>query len=61
MTTIETDKNVVEDDISPIDTQFNAVLGTLSQFKTQITTISMQLRTLEKLLSVKLSSIKRKL
>ena len=48
MTTIETDKNVVEEDVSPIDTQFNAVLGTLSQFKTQITAISMQLRTLEK-------------
>ena len=48
MTTIETDKNVVEDDVSPIDIQFNAVLGTLSQFKTQITAISMQLRTLEK-------------
>ena len=34
--------------ISPIDAQFSGILNTLSQFKTQITTFSTQIRLLEK-------------
>ena len=36
------------DDLGHIDTQFSAVLNTLSQFKIQITAIATQLKTLEK-------------
>ena len=38
----------VDESLSPIEIQFNNILNTLSQFKTQITTISTQLRSLEK-------------
>ena len=34
--------------LSPIDNQFTAVIGTLSQFKIQITALSNQLKSLEK-------------
>jgi upstream activation factor subunit UAF30 len=37
-----------EDSSSPIDNQFSAILNTLCQFKTQITAISTQMKTLEK-------------
>ena len=37
-----------EDSSSPIDNQFTAILSTLCQFKTQITAISTQMKTLEK-------------
>ena len=38
----------IEEETSQIDTQFTAVLNTLSQFKLQITAFSVQLKTLEK-------------
>ena len=37
-----------EESSSPIDNQFTAILSTLCQFKTQITAISTQMKTLEK-------------
>ena len=40
--------NDTEDSSSPIDNQFTAILSTLCQFKTQITAISTQMKTLEK-------------
>ena len=40
--------NIVDEDETHIDTQFSSVLGTLSQFKTQITALAVQLRNLEK-------------
>jgi chromatin remodeling complex protein RSC6 len=45
---ITTDVKVDVEEVSPIDTQFTAVLGTLSQFKIQITALSTQLKSLEK-------------
>lgn len=43
-----TTMNVDTEDSSPIDSQFSNILNTLSQFKTQITAISTQMRSLEK-------------
>lgn len=47
---IITTTDIITDDadVSQIDTQFSAVLDTLTQFKIQITALSTQLRTLEK-------------
>jgi len=48
-TTIVEQMNIdTEDSSSPIDNQFSAILNTLCQFKTQITAISTQMKTLEK-------------
>lgn len=47
---IITTTDIIADDadVSQIDTQFSAVIDTLTQFKIQITALSTQLRTLEK-------------
>ena len=43
-----TDIKTDVEEVSPIDNQFTAVIGTLSQFKIQITALSTQLKSLEK-------------
>ena len=45
---IETTKE--DSDNSPIDTQFTSILETVSLFKSQITLITVQLKTLEKVI-----------
>ena len=47
------------DDLGHIDTQFSAVLNTLSQFKIQITAISTQLKSLEKTVKKEIKQHKR--
>ena len=45
---ITTEIKTEVEEVSPIDNQFTAILGTLSQFKIQITALSTQLKSLEK-------------
>jgi len=45
---ITTEITTEVEEVSPIDNQFTAILGTLSQFKIQITALSTQLKSLEK-------------
>lgn len=48
-----------DDNATPIESQFSAVLSTLSQFKTQITALAVQLRTLEKTVKKEVKQHKR--
>ena len=51
--------NNIDEETTEIDDQFSTVLSTLSQFKTQITTLSMQLKGLEKTVKKEIKQNKR--
>jgi chromatin remodeling complex protein RSC6 len=51
--------NNVGSDVDPIDGQFTDLLGTLSQFKVQITTFATQLKSLEKTVRKEIKQHKR--
>jgi chromatin remodeling complex protein RSC6 len=54
-------KNDVGDEMEPIDNQFSALLSTLSQFKTQITCMATQLKSLEKTVRKEIKQHKREI
>jgi len=59
MDTINQTNTVIGDDETHIDTQFSSLLSTLSQFKSQIVTLTTQLKFLEKTVKKEIKQHKR--